>query len=76
MCLICNVSNSYQVNYFSVLAGGTQKVNSVIKSISRECAQTIGNPAFLAEDAEVSEDMEVTETSSEATDEDRDCHRY
>ena len=44
--------------------------------MSRECAQTIGNPAFLAEDAEVSEDMEVTETSSEATDEDSDCHRY
>ena len=76
MCLICNVSNSYPVNYFSVLAGGTQKINLVIKSISRKCAQTIGNPAFLAEDAEVSEDMEVTETSSEATDEDSDCHRY
>ena len=50
-------------------------VNDMPKS-SSDCAQTIGNPAFLSDDAEVSEDMDVTETSSEATDEDSDCHRF
>ena len=49
--------------------------NSLIRLnvFTNESIVTSGNPAFLADDADVSEDIEATETSSEATDEFSDC---